>query len=102
MSKVKDFVQKEEKTKAGCEQKMPTINFSTFIMSLNASALVNFGILEDPVTGKKNASLPVGKQTIDILVMLKEKTSGNLSNDELKMLDSIIYELRMTYVKQKG
>jgi len=102
MSKAKDFVLKEEESKADNEQKMPAINFSTFIMSLNASALVSFGVLEDPVTRRKHANLPVGKQTIDILVMLKEKTRGNLSSDELKMLDSIIYELRMTYVKQKG
>ena len=102
MSKVTDFVLKDENAKADSEQKMPAINFSTFIMSLNASALVSFGVLEDPGTGKKHANLPVGKQTIDILVMLKEKTSGNLLSDELKMLDSIIYELRMTYVKQKG
>ena len=102
MSKVKDFVLKEEKTKANSEQKMPTINFSTFIMSLNASALVSFGVLDEPGTGEKHANLLLGKQTIDLLVMLKEKTSGNLSSDELKMLDSIIYELRMIYVKQKG
>jgi len=102
MSKVKDFVLKEEKTKADCGNEMPAINFATFIMSLNASALVSFGVLEDPATGKKLVNLSIGKQTVDVLSMLKEKTSGNLLNDELKMLDNIIYELRMIYVKQKG
>ena len=81
---------------------MPEINFSTFVVSLNASALLHLGAIEDPTTGKKDKDLPMAKQTIDILSMLKEKTSGNLSNDEENLLKSILYDLRMIYVKEKG
>ena len=81
---------------------MPEINFSTFVISLNASALLHLGAIEDPTTGKKDKDLPMAKQTIDILSMLKEKTSGNLSNDEENLLKSILYDLRMIYVKEKG
>ena len=81
---------------------MPEINFSTFVVSLNASALLPLGAIEDPTTGKKDKDLPMAKQTIDILSMLKEKTSGNLSNDEENLLKSILYDLRMIYVKEKG
>ena len=56
---------------------MPEINFSTFVFSLNASALVNLGEIENPATGKKEKSLSLAKQTIDILGMLAEKTSKN-------------------------
>lgn len=79
---------------------LPTIDFSTFIMSLNASALVNLGIIEDPGTGKKERNLPLGKQTIDIIGMLEDKTRGNLSSDEAKLLQGMLYDLRMTFVKQ--
>ena len=81
---------------------MPEINFSTFVVSLNASALLHLGAIEDPTTGKKDKDLPMAKQTIDILSMLKEKTSGNLSNDEENLLKSILYDLRMIYVKEIG
>jgi hypothetical protein len=83
------------------EPQLPEINFPTFIMSMNASALVHLGIIEDPASGKKESNLPLAKQTIDILNMIEEKTRGNLSEDEEKMLKSILYDLRIIYVKEK-
>jgi hypothetical protein len=81
---------------------LPKINFPTFVASLNASALVHLGVIEDPVSGKAEKNLPMAKQTIDILSMLQEKTSGNLTADEEAMLKSILYDLRIFYVKEKG
>jgi hypothetical protein len=81
---------------------LPEINFPTFIFSLNSSALLNMGAIEDPGTGQKTKNLPLAKQTIDILGMLEEKTKGNLSEDEAAMLKNILYELRMLYVKEMG
>ncbi|MCG6909833.1 MAG: DUF1844 domain-containing protein [Deltaproteobacteria bacterium] len=81
---------------------LPEINFPTFIFSLNSSALLNMGVIEDPATGQKNENLPLAKQTIDILGMLEEKTKGNLTDDEAAMIKNILYELRMLYVKAKG
>jgi hypothetical protein len=80
---------------------LPEINFPTFIFSLNSSALVHLGIIEDPATGQPSKNLPMAKQTIDILGMIEEKTKGNLTNDEASMLKHILYELRMIYVKEK-
>ena len=60
---------------------LPTLNFATFIFSLNSSALVQLGMIEDPMTGEKNKNLPLAKQTIDIISMLEEKTQGNLDAD---------------------
>lgn len=79
----------------------PEINFSTFVVSLNASALLNLGVIEDPASGTKNKNLPMAKQTIDILSMLQEKTTGNLSEEEENLLKNILYDLRMMYVKEK-
>jgi hypothetical protein len=80
---------------------MPAIDFSTFVISLNSSALVQLGILEEPGTGKKSKNLPLAKQTIDVLAMLAEKTKGNLNRDEESILKSLLYDLRMLYVKEK-
>jgi len=79
----------------------PEINFPTFVASLNASALLHLGAIEDPSSGEKNKNLPMAKQTIDILNMLQEKTSGNLSKEEEDMLKNILYDLRIMYVKEK-
>ena len=81
---------------------MPEINFSTFVVSLNASALLHLGAIEDPNTGKMDRNLPMAKQTIDILSMLENKTAGNLTKDEENLLKNILYDLRIIYVKEKG
>ena len=81
------------------DYQLPEINFATFIFSLNHSVLVHLGVMDDPSTGKKARNLPIAKQTIDILGMLEEKTQGNLTEDEAKMLKSILYDLRMIYIK---
>ena len=80
---------------------LPEINFATFVVSLNASALLHLGAMEDPTTGKKEKNLAMAKQTIDILSMLEEKTAGNLSKDEESLVKSILYDLRIIYVKEK-
>lgn len=92
----KDKIQSDKKV----EDCLPEINFPTFIMSLNASALFNLGVLDNPSTGKKEKNLSLAKQTIDILCMLEEKTRGNLSKDEDLMLKNILYDLRIIYVKE--
>ncbi|MBI5580826.1 MAG: DUF1844 domain-containing protein [Deltaproteobacteria bacterium] len=81
---------------------LPEINFPTFIASLNASALVHLGVIEDPVSGKAEKNLAMAKQTIDILSMLQQKTAGNLTPDEEAMQKSILYDLRILYVKERG
>ena len=79
---------------------LPKIDFATFVLSINSSALVQLGLIEDPSGGGKTKNLPMAKQTIDMLAMLEEKTKGNLSGDEEKILTNILYELRMLYVKE--
>ena len=81
---------------------LPKIDFSTFVLSINSSALVQLGLIEDPASGQKTKNLPLAKQTIDLLAMLEEKTKGNLNNDEENILSNILYELRMLYVKEQG
>ena len=90
----------QEKTKRENEEREAGIelNFSTFILSLSSSVMLNFGEIPDPVTGEKEKNLPMAKQTIDILAMLQEKTKGNLTEDEAKLLDNVLADLRLHYV----
>ena len=74
------------------------VDFSTFIMSLTSSAFYHLGDMPDPSTGKKEVNLPAVQQTIDMLIMLREKTKGNLKEDEKKLLEQLIYELQVKYV----
>jgi hypothetical protein len=63
---------------------------------------VHLGVIDDPETGKRTKNLPLGKQTVDMLRMLQEKTKGNLTEAEEKLLQGILYDLKIAYVRQKG
>lgn len=81
---------------------LPEIDFSTFIFSLNSSALMHLGVLSHPGTDEKVVDLPSAKQTIDIMSMLQSKTEGNLTEDESNLIVNLLHELRMRYVKACG
>jgi len=81
---------------------LPRIDFSSFILSLYSSGLVQLGTVEDPSTGKKIKDLEMAKHTIDMIAMLQEKTSGNLTGDEDNLLKALLSELRMAYVEAKA
>ena len=78
----------------------PEINFANFIFSLSTTAMFHFGDFPDPVTKESTRNLAAAKQTIDILSILKAKTEGNLDEDEKELLEGVLYELRMRYVKE--
>lgn len=78
---------------------MPGIDFSTFVLSLSHSALVHLGDAPDPTGASAAVSLPLARQTIDLLGLLQEKTKGNLTGAEEHMMDQVVYELRMRFVE---
>ncbi len=78
---------------------LPEVNFNSLIMSLSSSALVHLGEIADPNTGQTTKDLAVAKHSIDIIAMLKEKTEGNLTEEEQKFLDAILTDMRWRYVK---
>ena len=78
---------------------LPPLDFITFILSLSTSVLMNLGLVENPVTKKTEKELPVARQTIDLLSLLKEKTRGNLTEEEAGLLDNVLHELQMQYVR---
>ena len=78
---------------------LPSIDFSTFIISLSTQALMHLGEMGDPVTGKVEKDVAVAKQTIDIIGMLSEKSRGNLDEAEEQLVKEVLYNLRMRYVE---
>ena len=78
---------------------MPEVTFSAFIMSLNTSILYHLGEIEDPVSGKKMVSLDPARHGIDTLMLLQNKTKGNLTTDEEEMLRNILYDVKLRFVK---
>lgn len=90
---------KQGRVKGEEKRHLPEMDFSTFVLSLATSAQVHLGVLPNPVTGKPEKDLQVAKQTIDILGMLEEKTKGNLTQEEARLLEHLLYDLRMMYVE---
>lgn len=87
------------KARAECPPPVfPAPTFSTFILSLSSSTLVQLGEVPDPDTGKVQEDLVMAKHSVDILAMLQEKTKNGLDPDEARLLDAVLYELRMKYV----
>lgn len=84
------------------EGPLPEITFTSFIFSLSTSALIQLGEVEDPITQRQAKNLPLAKQTIDLIGLLKEKTKGNLTPEEEKFMDQILFDLRMRYVRAVG
>jgi hypothetical protein len=93
--------EKKEGKKADDTQRqpLPEVNFNSLIFSLSSSALLHIGEIADPHTGEKRKDLPLAKHSIDIIAMLKEKTKGNLNDEEQKFMDNILADLRLRYVK---
>lgn len=96
-AKEEDRLKKESK-----QEPPPEINFSNFILSLSTSALLNLGEIPDPVSKEKKEDLDMAKQTIDVLGVIQEKTKGNLTKEEDSLMENLLYDLRMRYVKKKG
>ena len=96
---------KKEEAKAETQQEeaarvpLPEVNFNSLIFSLSSSALLHLGEIADPQTGEKKVDFDLAKHTIDTLAMLKEKTAGNLTDEEDKFLETILTDLRWRYVR---
>lgn len=72
--------------------------FASFVMSIASNAASSLGMIEHPVTHKREVDLELAKHWIDILGMLERKTKGNLAPQEEKILESLLADLRMQYV----
>lgn len=90
----------KEATRETRKVPLPEITFASFLISLSSSAFIHLGDIPDPVTGETKKDLPLAKQTIDLMGLLREKTRNNLQEDEEKLFDHLLYDLRMRYIKE--
>jgi hypothetical protein len=77
-------------------------DFSGFVLSLAEAAMIEMGLEPVPEGSPVMKNLKLAQQTIDILHMLKEKTAGNLTSDEDKLLSGILYQLHLCFVEAKA
>ncbi len=75
------------------------VNFSSFVVSLASSAMMHLGEAPDPVTREQRVDLTLARQTIDLLAVMKDKTKGNLDEDEVSLLDTLLHELRTRWLE---
>ena len=78
----------------------PPLDFLSFILSLASSAQVHLGLIPDPTWGKMEKKIELAKQTIDLLGLLEEKTKGNLTEEEERILKEVLHNLRMQFVEE--
>jgi len=83
----------------GGPRDIPPASFTTLISSLVAQTFMTLGGIEDPKTKKRLVDLGLARHHVDMLAVLEEKTKGNLTDDEKKLLDQALYETRMQYVQ---
>jgi hypothetical protein len=79
------------------DDSLPAIDFATFVLSLSHNVLVHLGDAPDPSGEAPKRDVAMAKQTIDLLAVLQEKTAGNLTGEEERLLDQVMYDLRMRY-----
>jgi hypothetical protein len=95
----KELNDTEKSTQKGLPR-IPEASFSLFVSSLVTQALFSLGEVENPFSKTIEQNLDQAKFTIDTLQIIKDKTSGNLTDDETKLLDTALYDLRMRYVEK--
>jgi hypothetical protein len=98
---VKEEPEKKPPKKEPTPPPLPEVNFSSLILSLSSTAFLHLGEIPDPGSGKKTKDLALAKHVIDTIGMLKEKTEGNLMKEEKQLVENVLTELRLSYVKAK-
>jgi len=88
----------EEEAEEQSRMELPPANFENFAFNLYNAALINLGY-RDPETEKLIQNLPMARHTIDTLGMIQEKTKGNLTLPESNLLENLLYELKMNYLR---
>ena len=96
----KELAEKEKGKLKKDEFVPPAVDFSFFVTTLAIQASIFLGEVENPATHKKEEDLPQAKFIIDTLGMIKEKTKGNLTSDEEKIMENVLYELRLQYISK--
>lgn len=86
----------QQATSSRCH--MPPLDFNTFVLSLSTQALIQLGEVNAPEGEKIKVDLQMARHSIDLLGLLEEKTKGNLTGEEERLLQQVLFDLRMRFV----
>lgn len=82
------------------EEFLPSLEFSSIVILLYFPALIQLGLMDDPVTGAPRENLPLAKRNIDLLDLLKDRTKGNLDEPEREFLEGAVDQLKTAYLRK--
>jgi Domain of unknown function (DUF1844) len=96
---VRDRVAGEGRSTAAPPGAAADRNLGGLFMMLATEAVIALGDAPDPVTGQRQRALPHAAEVIDLLLLLREKTEGNRTSEETQILDELLYDLQLRYVR---
>ena len=88
----------ESSDERGSRPPLPEPSLKTFVSGVAGQVLINLGLFVNPATEKREKDLEQAKYSIDLLQILKDKMRGNLTDEEEKLMNTMLYDLRMRYV----
>ena len=102
-AKLAEIEKETEEAQAAPNAEIPNFeaDFATFIYSLNTQALLFLGKIPNPLSKKYEKDIGTAKYLIDTIDMLSKKTKGNLDENEAKLIENVLYDLRMAYISEK-
>jgi hypothetical protein len=83
------------------EMQLPPASIETLVSMLATQASIELGQGADPKTENAREHFAIAKHFVDLLGVVEEKTKGNLTPDEAKMLDAVLHDLRMAYIRMR-
>jgi len=89
----------EEKHRTAADIPLPGGDFRMFITRLSFQGMLCLGLMENPVTGVRQVNLPQARMILDDLIMLQERTTGNLSGDEDGHLRKVVSDMQVMFAK---
>jgi hypothetical protein len=92
----------EKPAEAAAQQTMPPPSLAALVTMFATQVMMSLGQIPDPLTGKTEKRPEAAKYYIDMLDMIEKKTQGNRTDDESKILENVLHELRMMYVGAGG
>jgi len=91
--------ERQSQSQSQRQTELPKMDFSMFVLSMHHNAMVHFGDTPSPDGEERSANLVLARQTIDLIDVISEKTKGNLTGDEERLIEHVLYDLRMRYVE---
>jgi hypothetical protein len=96
---VKEKSEEPDRRESRTEEPPLPMDFATFLLSMANTAFFQLGLIKDPSTGEAHKDLPGARQTIDLMALIEEKTRGNLTDQEARILKEALFQLRMAFVE---